>query len=435
MRKKILPIVLTLTLLLAGCNLPATGGGPAITLTPVPPIGPVATTDGSHASLGQTPVAPAATATVTITTMPTINPAWIVHLASGTAVDITRVQMLDSQLGWAVGGIKKSGVYDHVLRTKDGGISWMDVTPPELADGQGAAIGFFQDANSAWVTFHGAAPASVPANPVVWRTTDGGASWTASAPLNTTDLEVYSVSDVFFSGPAGWILVHAGAGMNHDYVAIYHSTDNGQTWARLVDPVSDGGIQSCSKTGLFFQDKTNGWLTGDCNGVAPGALLFRTGDAGQTWQPVALPPPADKTNLLTAMDFACGIRSPFAYGSTVFFAVECDDFSGATPKSVAYLYSTSDRGANWVVFPYPGGDYRTLDGGNGWALGLGIFKTSNGGRDWAKISTVTWEGQFNFISSTLGFAVAQKGGEYGLVQTTDGGVTWILLAPVVAPGA
>jgi photosystem II stability/assembly factor-like uncharacterized protein len=349
--------------------------------------------------------------------------------------------MLDPQNGWGVGGLKKSGTLNHVFRTADGGFSWMDVTPPEMAPAvtdsvQTSAKGFFPDANTAWVTFHGAAPSQVPQNPVVWKTMDGGRTWTPGAPLDTAGLEVYSVSNVFFSGPSGWVLAHVGAGMNHDYVVLYRSTDGGANWSRMLDPNNDGGIQSCTKTGLNFMSKSDGWLTGNCNGVAPGALLFKTSNGGQDWQAVSLPAPADRSDLFSSMDYACGIRAPVAYAATIYLGVECDKYSNAAPEKISYLYFSSNNGVDWAYYAYPGGNFYTIDGSIGWALANNIQHTVDGGKTWEKINTVpiTWNGQLDFLSAQLGYGVAEKDSEYGLIRTTNGGGVWDLLSPVAVAG-
>lgn len=422
--------------LLVGCNPQTPGITLPAQLTSALGAGPAAIgTESPNAQPSLTPTPSLVPSTPTAT----VNPGAISHLASGSAVDVTFVQMLDGKNGWGVGGVKKSNISNHVLRTTDGGITWLDVTPPEQADAtdsasKASAVGFFPDINTAWVTIHGSWPAAVPAAPIVWKTMDGGLHWIASAPFDTTDLEVFTVSDILFSGPSGWVLAHVGAGMNHDYIALYHSTDSGMTWSRIMDPVIDGGVQSCSKTGIYFKDKSNGWLTGDCNGVAPGALLFQTADAGQTWQPVLLPAPSDRKDLFTAMEYACGIRAPVAFASTLYLVVECDVYTGATQGFASYLYTSTNNGLDWSYLPYPGGEFRTTDGFTGWALGKDIFRTVDGGMNWEKIQTVTWDGRFNFVSASMGFAIAQKDGEFGLVQTADGGRSWVLLAPVIAAG-
>jgi len=429
-----------LLITIAGCNLPIIGK--ATSIPPTLPSFPSTGTDTipAHAQPSSTP----APVTPTLTPTATINPLAIPRLDIGSTIDLTHIQMLDSQNGWASGGPHSSGNSGHVFRTADGGVSWFEVTPPMIAsfvsevDSLGA-VGFALNADTGWVTYQFTGTPKVPANPVVWKTVDGGRSWQASSPMNTSDLnEVYTVSNITFASPnAGWILIHVGAGMNHDYVALYRSTDGGVNWSRVINPYTDEGIQGCEKTGIIFSDGSNGWLTGNCNGVAPGALLFQTGDGGATWNSIHLPVPTGHADLFTGDQYACGIDAPFILADQIYLGVECKDMSTNPGTSTPFLYRSPVNGSSWTSQAYPGGDIFTLNGNRIWALGKDIYRSDDGGNNWTKISTVTWDGQFDFVSSTLGFAIAKKDSGYGLVQTNDGGALWALLNPVVVawPGA
>jgi photosystem II stability/assembly factor-like uncharacterized protein len=422
-------------IILAACNLTATGKDTVIpwdTLGATPTVATLPSGGVPDPSQTSTPATP------TGTTVPTVNPLFMARLAPNTAIDILRLEMLDSSNGWGIGGPKASGIGSRVFRTQDGGATWMEVTPPEEAVSPGgeasSAVGYFANTQTAWVTYHASIPAGVPDNPVVWRTLDGGATWQAGSPLDTSGLmETYSVSHVVFSGANGWVLVHVGAGMNHDYVALYRSTDGGVGWSRIIDPTNDGGIQSCTKTGLAFSDGSNGWLTGNCNGVRPGAFLFHTKDGGAHWEPVTLAAPDNPADLFTADQYACGVRAPFLNGSQAYLGVECADMGNPNAGNISYLFRSASGNAP-VAQAYPGGDLFTLDGTRIWALGTEIFRSDSAGASWTKLATVTWEGQFDFVSANLGWAAVHKGSEFGLVQTTDGGSIWAQLAPVTAAG-
>jgi photosystem II stability/assembly factor-like uncharacterized protein len=440
MKKEILACGLLLAILTA-CNLTSPGnptGIPWETLRVTSPTGSLPSGGIPEITSTPTPVTPSATLT------PTVNPLIVAHLEAGTAVDILRVEMIDPQNGWGIGGPRDTGTSGHVFQTRDGGSSWIDVTPPEAADSAAelssmAAVGYFVDMQTGWITYHASIPSGVPSHPVVWRTSDGGSTWQASSQLDTSGLtETYWASHVMFVNTggdqwAGWVLVHVGAGMNHDYVALYRSTDSGANWTRIIDPMIDGGIQSCTKTGLAFSDPSNGWLAGNCNGVRPGAFLCQTKDSGRTWEPVALTPPADHPDLFTAEQYACAVRAPFLLNGQALIGVECNNMADSSAAPLTYLYRGSTAAVP-IPASYPGGDVFTLDGRRIWALGLDIYRTDDAGQNWTKISTVTWQGQFDFVSATLGWAAVRKGTEYGLVETADGGAIWAQLNPMVVAG-
>lgn len=374
---------------------------------------------------------------------PVIEP--IARLTSG-EITITTIRMLSERTGWAVAEAP-GAPDDHFMQTRDGGLTWRDVSPPQPKDetaeiGQGLTF-FALDERTAWVTYYNrtGGPLFQPAN--VWRTMDGGQTWQASAPLDLTDVELYLPSDLYFvDANTGWLMAHVGAGMSHDYVNVYRTTDGGQTWTKLVDPFTDNLQQSCAKTGLIFTDANNGWVTGDCLGVQPGApYLYRTSDGGRTWSAVELPAPASAPELFRTETLACGVQAPIYFDArTGLLPVECLDLNAAQPK--AFLYRTPDGGRTWTAEPIEG-DYQSaafLDATTGWVLTnsgpetpSALFTTTDGAATLRQTKTVNWTGRFSFVSSQVGWAVAESAEGRALVQTTDGGRTWREIRPTVAP--
>jgi photosystem II stability/assembly factor-like uncharacterized protein len=344
--------------------------------------------------------------------------------------------MLDQESGWAIGDT--GAAVESILRTADGGGTWREVTPAEALSHpeQGTqALGYFQGKDRAWVVYF-TPPGSTPEPAVVWRTQDGGQTWQSSQALDLSGLEsIFDPSHLQLADDrVGWMLVHVGVGMNHDYVAFFKSTDGGQSWNRLLDPYNDGGIQSCYKHDLLFTDAQHGWLTGTCNGVAAGVLLFRTADGGVSWQEVKLPAPASSPNLFTSFEVACGSSSPaFLDTQTGYIDVSCDLYTQEPRTTEHYLFFTDDGGDTWTSTPYPGGELRFFDVQTGLALGQEIFKTEDGGASWTKISVVTWEGLFDFPAEGYGWAIARSGDKIALVFSQDGGQYWTIVQPRLAP--
>ena len=406
----------------------------------VPPTGaavPRATVAASPSAtavpaIGATPNVPVGSST------PTAGA--IAHLAAGRAITITTIHMFDATNGWAFGGPANAG--DHVLKTSDGAQTWHDVTPPQPAPSPdqaqpSAATGTFGNDTTAWVVY-GTFMAAAPAMAVVWHTGDAGQTWTASQPIDLSALgasDFFQPSDMRFlpDGQTGWFMAHLGVGMNHDYFTILKTTDGGQTWTRLIDPTA-GGPQSCQKTGLHFNDAQSGWLTGDCQGVAPGVFFMHSTDGGATWKNVNLPAPASQPDIFTRQDAGCGTYSQrFFDPQNAKMSVSCLILSSNTISTTHFVYTTVDGGQNWTSNPSPSRALTFLNPQIIWALPTGenslqppfaLSQTQDGGQTWSTVKELAWTGLLDFIDPQTGWAVAQADQAISFLKTTDGGHTW-----------
>ena len=366
------------------------------------------------------------------------------RLSAGQPANIVRLNMLDTTNGWAV-GYPANDPSHYILRTADGGQTWVDVSPPVPSGTPWAATAFFLDNDRAWVTFANSEAPPLPAEPaLVWRTQDGGQTWHAGQPLNLSDAEYSAPSDlVFVDHLRGWLLTHVGAGMNHDYVMLFTTGDGGQTWQRIADPLStaaDGLPMSCGKTGIAFLNAETGWVGGDCHGVAPGVYFHRTDDGGVTWQPQALPPPPGAASLFTNETVGCGTYSLSPLPpQTLKLALVCQDFVNS--EVTVWVYGSPDAGQTWEASPLPGRDLFFLDPNLVWSIAEGdvnnpnaprqIYRSDDGGQSWAELNTVNWGAQLDFVSPEEGWAVATAGEETALVHSSDGGSSWQLIEPTV----
>jgi photosystem II stability/assembly factor-like uncharacterized protein len=420
---------------------------PTLTPSPVPPTrAPTQTPLSSSPSPVPSTATPAAGSTPE-TGGPAVNP--IVPLAAGQPVTVTAIHMLDATTGWAVGQAM-GDPDDHVLRTSDGGVTWHDVTPPENTDPAAplgkAATAFFLDANTAWAAYYDRANGPAAASAVVWRTADAGKTWTSSQPLDTKDAAFYSPSDfAFVNAKTGWLLAHVDAGMMHDYVMVFATSDGGQTWTRVVDPFMDNLPQSCGKTGMVLVDAQTGWVTGDCQGVQPGPpYLQKTTDGGRTWQAVKLPSPPDRADLFTRDDVGCGTYAPaFFSPQSAVLTMKCLFFTANPLRTDSFLYATADGGKTWHSSTLPASEVTFTNANAGWALTAtdpnnptaphDLYQTGDSGQTWTKIKSVNWGGQIDFVTDQEGWAVAKAGDAIALVHTTDGGKTWKEIGPQVAP--
>jgi photosystem II stability/assembly factor-like uncharacterized protein len=340
--------------------------------------------------------------------------------------------MFSANDGWASGGV--AGGNDHILLTGDGGNTWQDRTPPEAAAPPGQHKGvhtFFLDNERGWAVYYPTSDFQIE-KPRSWQTVDGGLNWVAGQPLDIGGLEGYFLpSDLHFvNDKQGWMLVHLGGGMNHDYIALYSSQDGGNKWQRLLDPFSDSSIQSCTKTALVFTDAQNGWLSGDCNGVAPGAWLFHSINGGVSWQPVDLPEPDDTPGLFTAMESACGTYYPtFTDSLNGRLVVRCTRFDKDSAQKLNYLYTTRTGGASWSISAYPGGLPMMVSPQSGLALGEAIFRTDDGGASWQMASQPGWRARYTYRDGILWAIVADEQATK-LYRSRDAGANWMEINPL-----
>jgi photosystem II stability/assembly factor-like uncharacterized protein len=343
--------------------------------------------------------------------------------------------------GWAIGGERDPG--DHILLTSDGGHTWDDITPPEpepTGEDPKVAYAYFLDADTAWVTYGYDPFFTVPEYPIVWFTEDGGESWTPRGELSGLGGIYNPLFFTFTDALHGWLLVHVDSGMSHTYVFLYRTQDGGATWERIIDPYSDNTIQLCTKTGMAFADADTGWITINCNGVVEGAQVIKTQDGGETWEIIELD--LDPALGGGSFDGYCGTHSPHAFTSqVVIFGVNCKDFSGDTIYTYSFVYQSNDGGAGWDLYGTPGQRLLFLTPDQGFAFSDIIPGTENtrelyitqNSEDWELIRQVYWDGQFDFVDASYGWAVAREGDEIALVRTENGGADIELIEPVIAP--
>lgn len=179
--------------------------------------------------------------------------------------DINHLKMFDENNGWA-------STSDEVMKTSDGGKSWVDVTPTdwEPLDNSNpniqGIIGFcFLDVNHAWLAVQekisqadidaqATAESNIAASPVptvdshghsnidtshiptagiyvyVRSTIDGGKTWMTSNILPVDNLA--GSSEITFVNPhEGWMELATEVMTSGTYIgALYHSTNGGITW-------------------------------------------------------------------------------------------------------------------------------------------------------------------------------------------------------------
>ena len=391
--------LLVCALILYGCDVSVTSFP---TSAAIPPATPTAeTTELTPTPYPDTPAPPA------IAAAPVESPALI------------ELHFFNDLDGWAL-------TETFVVRTNDGGITWYDVTPPDLEDAGSTVQTFFLDATHAWVQkpdFN-----NFPNNGLLYRTADGGLTWSiSSTPFSGGDL-------TFIDEVSGWMLADLGVGAGSNAVAIFQTIDGGATWTQTYsndpnDPESAeslplGGI----KSDLVPLDMQTAWVAGVT--YSPGTLyLYRTDDRGETWTPASLELPTDAESFELAIDRD---QMRFASADDGFLAVR---MSGESTQTAIYV--TGDGGDTWTLTPaiIPGaGASDVLSPQEAIVFnGEQFYVTRDAARTWTTVTPdIVFGDSFvtmDFVTPLSGWLVTVAEDRYSLYHTHDGGATWLPASP------
>lgn len=238
------------------------------------------------------------------------------HWLAITLPPITGVQVTfaDPQHGWFAGGPVANGKGGalELYRTFDSGTTWERLPDPPAA-------GFsFRDANEGW-----SAVEDERGKGSAFVTWDGGRTWdraTVPPPAPPADGAV-------FEGASVWLLPHQGV-LVATGTSGFVSFDHGATWRELAPmPV---GVRFSD---LAFQDATHWW-------AMPFGNLYKTSDAGKTWQHVILQ--------LDSWKYYVGVID----SSHAWALLDAEALTGQ-PTGTTGLALTSDGGRSWKYANVP----------------------------------------------------------------------------------
>lgn len=319
------------------------------------------------------------------------------------------------------------GTYPHDLAvTTDGGSTWTAINASSLPSNALISDIAAIDGNTAFIV---TAPFSAGAGANgIWKTTDGGTTWVSQPSFGSSGdtfanqiyfwdadngfacgdpvngkFDMYKTSD----GGANWTAVAGapaplgGQGSEFSYVGVkdvvgdniwlgtdigrlLRSNDRGVTWEAFFSPALDfGGVTTPNSFGAFaFADANNGLLIAVDNSTD--AVLYHTTDGGENWEEV------------------------IASGTWYF-------------GDVAYVPGTEDTyvstGVNSSLDAYMGSSY-----------------SEDGGNTWVEIDTGVQRGTVSFYNGTTGWAGQFSdgpGGAAGILKF-DGDLSDLAVADVDA---
>jgi photosystem II stability/assembly factor-like uncharacterized protein len=390
------------------------------------------------------------------------QPAGAPHYAPGDPVVLDEIHMLSTTEGWALSGpfvlvtgddgetwrqasppaalpegTWKAGSGENTLETSDGGETWEPASEPGYgySGDQVSVHGAFLDARNAWVVY--STGTYFDPETRVWRTSDGGRTWTPSqgfAPQvrgDTTWAEIFALDSehLWLRACSAWV----GAGQHYD-CQFFRSSNGGLRWEALE---VDVGVDY---TGMAFTNPSNGWLiwqTLSAYYYIPPEYAT-TIDGGLTWESRDFPPPPEAPDIFMEGYLYCEPYQLNLLGSrSVRLLIGCFEYGYPPEAFASYLYATDDGGETWSTLRLPdpvhAPEYTLIyfDSDRALLLGREMYASTDGGETWKQFKTVYWDGEFSFVDRQNGWAVAREEDEVALVRTVDGGTTWEELRPTI----
>ncbi len=236
--------------------------------------------------------------------------------ASGLNEGIAKITFIDHQGSPRVGFV---GTEPELWKTTDGGNSWTKCWANNAPNYSDAAVQniVFRDSMTGWFLY------STP--PSVYRTTNGGDSWQEVSPLPTLYSD-YGANDIHYCAASNRLLV---SGVFTDSMSV--STDLGNTWT--TTNVGQYGFFSFSNdsVGVLSVISYPDTIDGKEDTISG---ILRTTDAGITWS-------------VTNTSFSCWL--PLAImGTPTYFA------NGSVGSYQTNVYRSDDYGQTWrELYSFP----------------------------------------------------------------------------------
>jgi photosystem II stability/assembly factor-like uncharacterized protein len=331
----------------------------------------------------------------------------------------------DGRIAYAAMGDKVFQTGTGILKSTDAGVTWSRVDTfldPNLAPGH--IVVDPRDPNRLYLTYVGGTGCGTPGQECggVWRSTDGGASWSRVLPgrTNTLILDPRDPSRLY----AGVKEFVSEAG-EREVGGVFLSSDSGTTWRRVyrtpyVSP-SDASILAVAPSDprrLYL-------LTGGYGGETAGYAyhIVESTDGGETWNAIPVPE---------------SMMGQFGYNNCL--AVDPRDARTLYMGTVR-LYKSADAGRSWTCLDWTQGcdgefrkihadqhvllfhpaDPTTLYIGNDG----GLFRTRNGGASFESLNeTLSLTQMVGYAMHPTNPAIAYAGTQDNGTQRWLGGPQW-----------
>lgn len=289
-----------------------------------------------------------------------------------------------------------SATTGRLVKTTDAGATWINMNSaiPGLTSGTVRSIYFPLSSIGYLSTSVG----------TIFKTTDGGNSWTQSYSIGSTTTIIYSVhfaNELF--GAASTTLGR-----------IIVTTDGGANWTLSQTPVT----KSLFSVSAYTSPKRNAFLVGNILSGGDAGSIILSNNFGNTWTKGFI---ASSQEQLQRVHFP-SMNVGYAVGGSI-----------TSGNSFGDVLKTTDGGASWVKLPlqtatriYSVFFLDELTGYVGSEGPTGLYKTTDGGQNWTQLNTGTGVStsilyDIDFYNNDTGFVCYSSG---NVARTTNGGSSW-----------
>src|SRR5215216_669280 len=352
-----------------------------------------------------------------------INPSLAAHAQDSKQVKLEQFDMLTTTSGWIL-------LDQRLFWTSDAGETWKEIGPSLSPYGSIQDVKFM-DSNIGWILWTSVNSDGGTSFQLA-RTIDQGMTWA------THSLSLFAPGDIassvkkaqmgWLDAQTGWISIKQESSSNFSIGSLFISSNGGDSWNRSPLPVADK---------IVFAGSQTGWAVGG----STGDQVFDTQDAGKTWKnsrPADLPegiqtvvyPPfvSDKEGLLvtTTMGEENGLNVYSLNPSNRWIQIDNEKLDiepGIIGLSIldAQSFMATIPSTKSIV-RMVNGQLNTFENMDGLSASIAELDMVSLDIGWAKSIDSTCATE---VISNNEFAPASCTSTVRLLQTTNGGISWI----------
>jgi hypothetical protein len=235
----------------------------------------------------------------------------------------------------------------------------------------------------------------------LWRTTDGGASWTALGTGQGSAVITNRPSSIVYDPNGASTFWESGI---YNSGGVYRTNDAGTTFQRL------GSITHIDQVSVDFTDPNRQTLV--AGGHEAAQTVYRSTDGGSNW-----------TNIGVNLPAGTGFSSnPIVLGPNTYLVNTNTSWGGGSPG----IYRTTNGGSSWIKVSAlgPSGQAVVTPSGIYWRVGASLAVSADQGLTWSSV------GSGLSVDPTLlpdGRLLAATTSH--VVVSADGGSSWTIVGP------